>query len=67
MRFGIVGVVGDTLLELLDARRGRRLLDVGEDERARLVFAAVDLIDAEVDETGAASTRRDRRHVLGSG
>jgi len=53
MGFGIIGVVGDTLFELFDTRRGRRLFDVGEDERTGLVRAAADLIDAEVDEAGA--------------
>src|SRR5256712_5401191 len=65
MGFRIIGVVGDTLFELFDARRGRRLFDVGEDERAGLVRAAADLIDAEVDEAGAATTRGNRRLVFG--
>ena len=65
MRFRIVGVVGDLALELLDLRRGRRLLDVGEHERPRLITRAVDLIDPEVDEAGPAPTSRDRRVVFG--
>src|SRR5439155_7805090 len=63
--FRIILVVGYTRLELLDAGRRRRLLDVGEDERAGLVGAAADLVDPEIDEPRPPPAGGDRGLVLG--
>ena len=64
VRFRVVRVVCDARFQLLDARRRGRFLDVGKDQRARLIRLAGNLIHAEIDEPGAAADR-DRRVVFG--
>src|SRR2546427_10195481 len=65
MRFRIVGVVGNARLELVNARCRRRFLDVREHERARLVAAAADFVDPQVDKPGPPSAGGDRGGGLG--
>src|SRR2546425_7323942 len=65
MRFRIVGVVGNARLELVNARGGRRFLDVGEHDRARLVAAAADFVDPQAVKPGPPSAGGVAGAVLG--